>query len=84
MSDITLCKVVTSDPEPKDGIHFSSMRTLLLPLFTIVAYVEPHRTINADITDTLKWYFFMVLGYRGPAETCSACDVIRLFKQLVC
>jgi len=28
-SGITLCKVVTSDLEPKDGIHFSSMRTLL-------------------------------------------------------
>jgi len=52
----TLCKVVTSELEPKDSIHFSSMRTLL-PLFTVVAYVEPHRTINADITDTLKWCF---------------------------
>jgi len=55
-SGISLSKVVTSDLDPKDGIHFSSMRTLL-PLFTIVAYVEPRRAINADITDTLTWCF---------------------------
>jgi len=64
-SAITLCKVVTSDLESNGGVHFSSMRTLL-HLFTVVAYVEPHRTINANITDTLKWCFLWYWGTRAP------------------
>jgi hypothetical protein len=53
-SDISLYKVVTSDLEPKDGIHFSEHENVIAS-FTVVVYVEPYRTIDADITDTVKW-----------------------------